>query len=650
MPDPIRTRWVMLVCCMSLSLVASVGLGRWSVVNSFAGRPFNGSWLSLPGTWRGYDSATAWNGSVWYACLPDGPIGIGKESLYEIRRRDLRTGEEHLTPLSVLSKSPPSLIAARDAFWILANGTRLLETNGEAILREIPFPFDANAPRELYADVIPIGGIWTTVVPFAPGRFRLITFREDRWQDGPEVILPDPSQRWIYDEQRNEKRLAPRTVFVLPDPTASSTPPGLAPMLFLRESKNCVHLVMLEFVGKPVAYREGFEFVETSNEAASALIPINAPPEPSDWKLIVEKDRYFAFATAATSENLYVLAGTPHPSDPNQPGPQVVFKRMADGRFVEYLTASTSGSGFRRVWADPTTGQVFVVPLQVMGAAEVLELIEGRLVSRVWLPGHQSPFLWWYVRLIATVVGCLLIHAIITFTVVAYYRRWSKRDTWAGNGDAHIPRPASPVLRAIAGLIDLFWILLPITVQIAINTRNVDWLMFLEDWWQIECRFMGFPRNNWQSNYHLLIRNNLHLVTRSYASLQWAILGSLVLWGLKVVVEGRTGITPGNWLAKLRTMGMDARPCGVARAIVRDVLLCLDIPLFITPLPAALSMALTVRCQRLGDLLADTMVISTTSADYRAGAGRVANDTPSTTHHFHRESGTTGPTPDLESP
>ena len=639
MPDPIRTRWAVLVCCLSLSLAASVGLARWLIGNSFAGRPFNGMSLSLPGTWRGYDAAAAWNGSVWYASLPDGPIGIGKESLYEIRRRDLLTGQEHLTPLSVLSKSPPFLTAARDGLRIVT-GSQILETNGEAILREIPYPFDANAPRELYADVIPIGGIWTTVVPFGPGRFRLITFRDDHWQDGPEVILPDPSQRWVYDEQRNEKRLAPRTVFVPPDPTASSAPPGLAPMLFLRESENCVHLVLLEFVGKPVAYREGFEFVETSNEAASALIPNNAPPEPSGWKLIVEKDRYFAFGTAATKEHLYVLAGTPHPSDRNRPGPQVVFKRMADGRFVEYLTATASGSGNHRVWADPTTGHVFVVPLQVLGAAEVLEMIDGRLVSRVWLPGHQSPFLWWYARLIATVVVCLLIHAFITVTVVAYYRRWSMNHTRPGNGDAHIPRLASPVRRAIAGLIDLLWVASPIAVQIAINTRNVEWLAFLEEWWQIECRFVGSPRNNWQSNYNLLIRNNLHLITRSYASLQWAILGSIVLWGLKAVLEGRTGITPGKWIAKLRTVGTNERPCGVARAIGRDVLLCLDVPLFIAPLPAALSMAFTARCQRLGDLLADTMVIASTSMDNRAVTGLTVPDVPGTTHHFHPESGT----------
>ena len=628
MPEPIRTRWVILVLCLSLSLVVPIGLGWWMIGSSFADRPFNGMWLDFPGTWRSHDSAAVWKGSVWYATLPDGQRGLRKESLYEIRRRDLHTGEEHLTPISVLAKSPPSLTAAHDALWILTNGSQLLETNGQAILREIPYPFDTNIPRQLYVDVIPIGGVWTTVVQFAPSRFRLIAFRDDHWQDGPEVILPDPSQPWIYDEQRNEKRLAPRTVFVPPDPKANSTPPPVAPMLFLRQSEHCVHLVMLDFVGKPVAYREGFEFVAPSDEAASALIPINAPPEPSGWKLIVEKDVYFAFGTAATQENLYVLAGKPHPTDPNQPGPQVLFKRMADGRFVEYLTVTASGSGHHRVWADPTTDQVFVVPQHSMGAAEVREMIDGRLVPRVWLPGHQWPFLWWYAKLIVTVALCFGIHSLITVAAVVNYRRLSQNGARHRNGDIHFPRLASPVRRAIAGLIDLCWIVLPIAVQIAINTRNVDWLPFLEEWWQIECRFMGSPRNNWQSNYNLLIRNNLHLVTRSYASLQWAILSSLVLWGLKVIVEGRTGITPGKWIAKLRTMGTNERPCGVAKAIGRDVLLCLDVPLFLTPLPAALSMALTARCQRLGDLLADTMVIESTSADKRTGVSPAVSEAP----------------------
>ena len=54
---------------------------------------------------------------------------------------------------------------------------------------------------------------------------------------------------------------------------------------------------------------------------------------------------------------------------------------------------------------------------------------------------------------------------------------------------------------------------------------------------------------------------------------------------------------------------MTFRKVGFARAIVRDVLRCIDFPLFLTPLPAAISMMRSPQCQRLGDRVADTIVV-----------------------------------------
>ena len=78
---------------------------------------------------------------------------------------------------------------------------------------------------------------------------------------------------------------------------------------------------------------------------------------------------------------------------------------------------------------------------------------------------------------------------------------------------------------------------------------------------------------------------------------------------IKSLVEGRCGITCGKALVGIRTVSSTLRPCGFARALLRDLLYCIDIPLLVTPLPASISIVLTEHRKRLGDRVADTLVI-----------------------------------------
>jgi uncharacterized RDD family membrane protein YckC len=84
------------------------------------------------------------------------------------------------------------------------------------------------------------------------------------------------------------------------------------------------------------------------------------------------------------------------------------------------------------------------------------------------------------------------------------------------------------------------------------------------------------------------------------------------LWALLVLVafsylEGRFGKTPGKWLLGIRVVGMDLRPCGFWRALVRNLLTLADG--FFSFLVGALLVALTENWQRLGDLAARTIVV-----------------------------------------
>jgi hypothetical protein len=73
--------------------------------------------------------------------------------------------------------------------------------------------------------------------------------------------------------------------------------------------------------------------------------------------------------------------------------------------------------------------------------------------------------------------------------------------------------------------------------------------------------------------------------------------------------EGRYGTTPGKWLFGIRTVRSTLRFCGTSRSLVRTILYWVDIPMLLTPLPAAISLMLSPNAQRLGDRTADTLVI-----------------------------------------
>jgi len=82
----------------------------------------------------------------------------------------------------------------------------------------------------------------------------------------------------------------------------------------------------------------------------------------------------------------------------------------------------------------------------------------------------------------------------------------------------------------------------------------------------------------------------------------------LVRWGWDVVWEllGE-GQTPGKRLAGIRVIRADGGPPGLSESLLRNVLRAVELPLGYAP--AILAVALASRRQRLGDLVAGTLVV-----------------------------------------
>jgi uncharacterized RDD family membrane protein YckC len=82
----------------------------------------------------------------------------------------------------------------------------------------------------------------------------------------------------------------------------------------------------------------------------------------------------------------------------------------------------------------------------------------------------------------------------------------------------------------------------------------------------------------------------------------------VVVWGYFAILElAWRGRTPGKRAQRIRVVTTEGQPPGVAAILVRNLIRIVDV--FALPFLAVISMLLTARSQRLGDLAAGTMVV-----------------------------------------
>ena len=147
---------------------------------------------------------------------------------------------------------------------------------------------------------------------------------------------------------------------------------------------------------------------------------------------------------------------------------------------------------------------------------------------------------------------------------------------------------ASVGWRAIARTIDLTIIGILIIGIGAFLTRSFDWLSLAD------ALNLGVD--------HPTVSTAVRIVSTLAICLT-------AMFGLMLVTQAKWGVTPGKWLCRLRTVRTSLRPCGFARSLAREIVFFFDCGNFICWTPGILSIALTDHRQRLGDLVADTIVV-----------------------------------------
>ncbi|MDB5342244.1 MAG: hypothetical protein JWP89_621 [Schlesneria sp.] len=237
--------------------------------------------------------------------------------------------------------------------------------------------------------------------------------------------------------------------------------------------------------------------------------------------------------------------------------------------------AVTSHDGQRSYVVTTTaTGVCHVYALDSTGVHKVNYFDENAtsLATSFYLLGHA--------------LFVLLMLGIVLGAATGLLMRWFTKPEYEFG--TQTVRLASLGWRGVARLIDLG--------LIVSTTIGLGWVMT-----------RGF---DWQSLIEALNMNVPH-ATIPIAQRTAAILGIWLVAAVLAMLSTQAvwGITPGKWLCGLRTLRTSLRPCRYTRSLAREIVFFVDCCNFICWTPGIVSIAFTDRRQRLGDLVADTIVV-----------------------------------------
>jgi len=142
-----------------------------------------------------------------------------------------------------------------------------------------------------------------------------------------------------------------------------------------------------------------------------------------------------------------------------------------------------------------------------------------------------------------------------------------------------------------------------IDVAIVVVPMILSSILFM---WRMMSSVMDEPDGPWDA---------VGFLSPFFAAIGWLLVMALLF----TYTEGRSGVTPGKWVTRIRVLGTDLEPCGFGRALVRNLLKCVDG--FFNFMVGIMVVALSENWQRVGDMAARTVVV-----DWRPGETAPAHD------------------------
>jgi uncharacterized RDD family membrane protein YckC len=420
-----------------------------------------------------------------------------------------------------------------------------------------------------------------------PQGFSVSSFQSGAWKVVGDVAFPDGDREWMIGNTKvNFGHVS----------SLDGVTQGSRIHLFVHTNGCLLHREGIELQPSPSPLASlGNRNGGADNQPVSALRPTNSDVAIKDWSL-VWNDKELNFNPRFPSlhyAGYAVIGGRPAAMIVSgiQSGFSIGHIFRFDGRkWSEFATQEFPfGANQFRLVTCRDGQKAYIVALTSTGTAHVYAAEGGGLRLTNGGGTEMNPTLrtiLWY----GTIPCCTLVLGILlgTGTTILMWR-FTKPAYEFGVQNVKL---ASLARRGFARLIDI--------AAIASSTIGLGWAMT-----------RGF---DWSS---LLEAINLR-VDHPTVSIAARVAVILAAWLVVVVlsllvVQAKWGITPGKWLCGLRVLRTSLRPCGFALSLVRELILSVDAGNFLCWTPGIVSIALTDRRQRLGDLVADTIVVDARS-------------------------------------
>ena len=178
--------------------------------------------------------------------------------------------------------------------------------------------------------------------------------------------------------------------------------------------------------------------------------------------------------------------------------------------------------------------------------------------------------------------------------------------------DSGPPPFATVVRRGLARLVDLSLVLIPLVLSVVLHPDVMGWWHHVADSLNSVLDILDYlPFDTTLQLYHWFHKSFLeYLRALGEAPFVWQwVVVSVVIGVVQVVWQGRSGRTVGKWLLGIRVVRTTQRPCGLARSLLREILLVVDSTLLLSWVPGVIAIHSNMKSQRLGDWMADTIVV-----------------------------------------
>ena len=488
---------------------------------------------------------------------------------FSIRSIDIRSGREQLTDFPVLLPWK-GWVTDGNRQWMVGEST-VVEIDGTNRTE--------HKPRRKLSGFFGVAFLYegSPAIIVDDGVYRLLVLADGEWEDRGEVALPGVGRRWAKTDSGEAERLVPLSE----SPRSSST--ALPEFVTVISVDQTLHLFHTDGASGVVAYREGIEFVDRDHETPSAFSPCNIPADATGWKKL---EFHRGLRSQCRSRDGLLLVNHSSPKEPIQfweqtpPGSDQPFrlvKEIVTGQWETLMLVSSLDG--RDVY--------FIRDRNLLGP-RILRYEQGELKElALHLDTPIAQLFRWAKGVLAQVAVVLALGTILLACGAIWISRSQEESYQFGHDTVRL---APLGRRCVARGIDLIFVFAPLIIQTLISWPHV--------------RDEDLFRLFWGSG------ESEQAFTELFHTLRPVALASMTFFVVLIWTQSRWGLTPGKWLCGLRTLRTTLRPCGFARALLRELLMAIDAPLFLTPLPGVTSMLATECRQRLGDLAADTLVIN----------------------------------------